>query len=114
MTNYQSTQTDVTVENPYQYYFIALETATGVNSATVYYALKSDLTPVKKTVTLTHAEGDWSNMTIDGIEWTIDSTWGNRYYNEAEGVRKEICCVYGEISETYIQELIQNKLPITE
>jgi len=118
LTNYQSTQTDAAtdtaVENPYQYYFIALETATGATSATVYYALKTDLTPVQKTVTLTQAEGDWAKMTIDGIEWTIDPTWGNYYYNEANGIRQEINRIYGEVSQTYIQELIQNKLPITE
>ncbi len=118
LTSYQSTQadaaTDAAVENPYQYYFISLETATGATSATVYYALKADLTPVKKSVALAHTEGDWSKMTIDGVEWTIDPTWGNYYYNEANGIRQEINRIYSELSETYIQELIQNKLPITE
>ncbi len=105
--------TGETLADNYQYYFIALDTAKGALSATVYYALKDTPTVAEKeTVAFTHTDGDWASMTINGVVWTIDSDWGTHYYNESEGIRNQISCVSTDISDGNMQTMIQNRLPM--
>ncbi len=104
--------TGAVLGNGYQYFYYVIDPATDATTATVHYALEeSPTTPVTATVTISHISGDWSSMTIDGVTWTIDPLWGVHYYNEIDGVRREINCVSNDIANETLQSLIQRRLP---
>jgi hypothetical protein len=109
--------TDITtgeaLENEYQYYYIVVDTANGVTTANISYALKETPTVREdRTVVLSHTAGDWNSMTIDGVVWTIDPTWGNCYYSEVDGVKRQISNRSNDISSARLDELIAGRLPM--
>lgn len=109
--------TDITTgeakNNGYQYFYYVIDTAKGVTNVTAHYALLETPTEqVKETVTFQHRDADWSSMTIDGVLWEIDPQWGNYYYSESEGLKYQIYCVSHDISDSMIESLIANRLPV--
>ncbi len=112
MTTYNVDGTSV-VDDPYQYYFIMIDTAKGTTTAKVYYALKTDLTPVVETVSFA-ANSDYTVFTIDGKTWTVDPSWGTYYYCQGTETREQIVNTNYTISEDSINQMIQSKLPATQ
>ena len=104
--------TGTVVESNYQYFYYVIDTAKGVTTAKVYYALKE--TPTEQTVETVTFSGsaDWSTLTIDSTVWAVDPTWGNYYYSESVGLKHQITCVSSDISDTRLQELIESRLPM--
>lgn len=99
-------------DSGYQYFYYVIDTAKGVTTATVCYALRETPTvQVKKTVTLTHEGADWSAMTIDGVRWTIEPTWGNYYFRESEGFRYDLNKVSSDVTDAELEYQVSNRLP---
>lgn len=112
--------TDVTTgevkDNGYQYFYYVIDTAKGVTTATVCYALRDTPTEqVKKTVPFVHEGTDWSAMTIDGVRWAIDPSWGTYYFSERDGLKYQLTCVSYDLSEDTLNDFVSSRLPeITE
>ncbi len=51
------------------------------------------------------------SMTIDGLTWTIEPTWGNYYTAVVDGIRRQMTNKTNDISDEKLNELIANKLP---
>ena len=92
-----------------------IDTAKGVTTAKVYYALKETPTEqVEKTVSFSGDE-NWTALTIDGTLWRADPDWAGSYYSESEGIKNQITCVDRDISDTNLQWYIESRLPtVTE
>ena len=112
MTTYDAEGVSI-VEDPYQYYFVVIDTAKGTTTVKVYYALKSDLTPVEKTVSFA-ANSDYTVFTIDGKTWTIDPMWGMYYYCQGAETREHLANTNYSMTEESLEQMIQNKLPATQ
>lgn len=115
MTGYTAVDnTQSIVKSPYQYYFIAIDSS-NLKTATIYYALKSNLEDVKTTATVTLLDG-WNRIKIGDIEWT-QGEFGNNYsrvvasdeYNDGVSVKIEIYRNNRDISETCLEELIAQR-----
>lgn len=105
-------ETGEVAEYPYQYFYYVIDTAEGVTTATMYYALQETPTmQVKETVSLTHTAGDWSEMTLDGEVWRIDPTWGNYYYSESDGLKHTISQVSRDIADDELEYWIRCRMP---
>ena len=106
-------ETGEVIASDYQYYYIVVDTAQGVTTAKISYALKETPTErVNQTVNISHTQGDWNSITIDGIVWSIDSGWGTYYYSEVEGVKRQIVNRSVDISDARLDELIANRMPM--
>jgi len=112
MTTYDAEGVSI-VEDPYQYYYVVIDTAKGATTVKVYYALKSDLTPVEKTVSFA-TNSDYTVFTIDGKTWTIDPTWGTYYYCQGTETREQLVNTNYSMTEDSLNQMIQNKLPATQ
>lgn len=111
LTSSTDVETGEYLESQYQYLYIVVDTAKGMRTAKVYYALKE--TPSQHVVKQYAFSGseDWSTFTVGATQWTVDPTWGNYYYYENGGVKSQITCVSSDISDARVQELIENCLP---
>jgi len=108
-------ETGIVQESPYQYFFYVIDTAKGVTTATVHYALRETPTQrVTKTVSFAGNGSDWSSMTIDGVQWTVDPTWGTYYYSESDGLRYQLTCRSVDISDSMLESLISSYIPVVE
>jgi hypothetical protein len=110
-----SIETGELAEYPYQYFYYVIDTAEGVTTATVYYALKE--TPnmqVKETISLSRTAEDWSEMMLDGETWCIDPTWGNYYYRESDGLKHSISQVSRIITDAELEYWIGCRMPVPE
>ena len=99
-------------DSGYQYFYYVIDTAKGVTTATVCYALRE--TPnqqVKKTVALHHEGTDWSSITIDGVQWTIDPNWGDYSYSGEDGLKYQLTIVSPSISDDTLNYLVESRLP---
>jgi|GEM_PF-1766387 len=106
------TTTNQAVSHDYQYYYIVIDTVNGVTTAKIAYALRETPTArVDETVAFTHSN-DWSTMTIDGLVWTIEPTWGNYYIAEVGGIQRQISNVSNDISNARLSELIEGRMPM--
>lgn len=47
-------------------------------------------------------------MTMDGLTWTIETTWGNYV---VDGIRRQITNITNDIRDAKLNELIATKLP---
>lgn len=114
LTSSTDVETGEYLESQYQYLYIVVDTAKGMRTAKVYYALKE--TPSQHVVKQYAFSGseDWSTFTVGATQWTVDPTWGNYYYYENGGVKSQITCVGSDISDARIQELIDLRTPVTE
>ena len=98
---------------PYQYYYIVVDTADGVNTAKVYYATKEAPTE-QITRTLSYsAKDDFSTMTIDGKVWSLEPQWSSYYLCIDEGIENQYRLVNSDISDASINSLIANRIPST-
>ncbi len=105
-------ETQNAVDTGYQYYFIVIDTANGVTSAKISYALRETPTErVDTTVVFARGTDGWGVMTIDGLIWTADATWGNYYTTVVDGIRRQITNITNDIRDAKLNELIANKLP---
>lgn len=100
---------------PYKYYYIVIDTANGVNTATLYYMYASEdgaeTERVKKSVSFSESD-DFKRITLDGVSWTEDTGFSsNYYYSEKDGFKTSIRLVSHDISDEYVNELIEAKLP---
>ena len=111
LSNYTSVneQTE-TLENPYQYFFVAVETATGKTSAKVYYALKSDGIDRSENYAITKIEG-WQKVKIGDMEWTKEAMSDNTYSYITSEIKQTIVLRDRDNSEKRINELIAEKKP---
>ena len=101
--------TGAVVESQYQYFYYVVDTAKGVTTAKVYYALKETPTEqVEKTVPFS-GSADWSTLTIDGAVWTRE---GSCYYSESDGLKRQISCISSDISDSNLQWYIESRLPV--
>ncbi len=110
------TVTDMTTgevtDNGYQYFYYVIDTAKGVTTVTVCYALSETPTQqVKKTVALAYEGTDWSTMTIDGVLWTVDPQWGTYYYSEQDGLKYQLTCVSVDISDSTLENFVSSRIP---
>ncbi len=107
--------TGTVLESKYQYFYYVIDTAEGATSVTAHYALKETPTEkVQRTLTVAHSEGDWSQITIDGVLWTADPSWGRYFRGETEGVRYTLSCVSNDISDNMLESMISSRLPAQE
>lgn len=108
-------ETGEALESEYQYYYIVIDTAKGITTANISYALKETPTiRVDKSVSFAHSEENWNTITIDGVVWSIDSAFGNYYYSEVNGVKRQIYNRSNDISSVRLNELIAGRLPVEE
>lgn len=104
-------ETGETVESDYQYYYIVIDTAQGVTTAKISYALKETPTErVNQPVNISHTEGDWNSITIDGVVWSIEPDFGTYYYSEVEGVKRQIVNRSSDVSDARLDELIADRM----
>ena len=99
-------------ESPYQYFFYVIDTAENAIQATAYYALRE--TPSEEVVqklTVERISEDWSRISIDGAEWTLEQPLGSNYYNDTDGLRTTISRVSNDISDARRKELTDMWLP---
>ena len=109
------TETGDVLDFDYRYFFYVIDTASGVTTATVCYALNDTPTErVTETVTFSHGSDGFNTFVIDGVEWTADSLWQNYYYREADGAKYTIHPVYGDISESALDYMVESRVPIEE
>lgn len=100
------------IDNGYQYYYIVIDTAKGVTTAKISYALReSPAERVAETVAFAHAE-DWTSMTIGDLTWTLDPEWGTYYFTEVDGVIRQIQRYNTDISDQTLDQMIANRMPI--
>ena len=95
-------------EIPYLYYYVAIDGTTSMK-ATVYYALKSDSTPVQETKLITLVNG-WSKIKIGDSEWTAGQFGGSFYRvfedeNLATSFRADLTLLQVEYTDEDIEEL---------
>ena len=103
------------VQFPYQYFFYVIDTAKGVNTVTACYALKETPTEqVKETVALLCDGTDWSTMTIDGIQWTVDQAVRSFYYSVRDGQRYKLTRISWDISDEAVDSYVGSRLAIEE
>lgn len=101
--------TGTIVESQYLYFYYVVDTAKGVTTAKVYYALKETPTEqVEKTVPFS-GSADWSTLTIDGVVWTRE---GSCYYSESDGLKHQLTCISSDISDSNVQWYIESRLPV--
>ena len=101
-------ETNEVVDFDYQYYFIVIDTANGVTTAKISYALRETPTVrVDKTVAFTHS---WSALTIDGLTWTF-LKGGYDCFTIVDGVQRQMHNRSNDISDARLEELISYKLP---
>lgn len=101
------------LDHAYQYFFYVIDTATGAEKVTAYYALKDTPTEGQvRQVTLSPNGSDWNSFSLDGALWTKD-TWGNHYYSESDGQRNTITRMSTDVSDAEIQSMIEEKTPST-
>ena len=111
-----NTETNEILTIPYQYYYIVIDTADGVDTATVYYMdppAEDDAGVVsqgKKTVTFSASE-DFKTVTIDGKVWNIDPQWNSYYSSVISNQESQLRLVSHDISDASINSLIENKMP---
>ena len=107
-----SIETGVVQETPYQYFYYVIDTAENEFKATAYYAMKDSPTEqVVSRLVLTRNAEDWSQISIDGVEWALEQPWGSNYYNDTDGLRTTISRVSNDISDAILDELISMWLP---
>ena len=98
--------------NPYQYFYIAIDTADGVNTANIYYAtVEAPFEQIKRTVSFA-ANEDYKTLFIDGNEWRVDPQFSKGYYKtEYDIYTIQVRRAGNEISEADVQRYISQKLP---
>lgn len=102
------------LENPYQYYFISVDTADGTNTATVCYATKEAPTEqVKKTVSFSVSE-DYGTLTVDGVVWTRDALVKTTLKSVADGFENQMNIASYDVTDKSLESLITNRMPVTE
>ncbi len=100
-------------DNPYQYFYYVIDTAENALKATAYYALKESPTEqIKQELALVCTKEDWTQISIDGVAWTLEQPWNNNFYNDTDGLRTTISHISNDISDARLQELINTWLPI--
>ena len=101
--------------HPYQYFFIVIDTAYGINEANIYYATTEAPTEqIKRTVTFS-ANEDFTVLTIDGTLWKVDENFGKPYYNSTDGIYTvTIRLASNNISTKNIEHYISSNLPTAE
>ena len=104
---------DVTAPE-YQYFFYVIDTATGSESATVYYALKGSTEQVKKTVSISRATDGSGSMTLDGSLWLLKPMYKDGYTREEGGVEYSLSHVGNSVTDAAIEEMIASRLPAQE
>lgn len=108
-------ETGTQLDSKYQYFFYVIDSAEGATSVTAHYALKETPTEkVQRTLTVSHGEGDWSAITIDGVLWTADPSWGKMFRGEVDGASHTLSCVSNDISDGTLQSMIDSRLPVQE
>ncbi len=107
-------ETGNVVANEYQYFFYVIDTAENATTATAYYAMKESPTvQVSEKVTITHAAGDWSTLSLGGVSWQM-SDIGTYYYRESDGLKYSISRVSNEISDEMLTSLVASRIPTEE
>ena len=103
-------ETNETSMNEYQYYFIVIDTAKGVTTAKISYALLATPTiRVDETVSLTHAD-DWSSLTIGDLTWLKDPVFS--YYTcEVDGIKRQLNKTNNNTSDEQLEVLIASRMP---
>lgn len=103
------------IDTGYQYLFYLVDTADGVTTGKLYYALKETPTEqVVRTVSFSNAE-DLSTLTVDGKVWTLEPDWGNYYISVDGEIESRYTHISNSISESTVEEFISQKLPtVTE
>ncbi len=105
-------ETGVVQESPYRYFYYVIDTAENELKATAYYALnESPDDQVTRKLVLTRDAEDWSQISIDGVSWTLEQPWNSNYYNDTDGLRTTISRVDSDISDARLGELIDMWLP---
>ena len=115
LENIINTQDNTYQESPYQYYLCVVDTAVGVETAKIYYALKE--TPndqIVETHALFNLSGDWTKVQIGDTVWEIDGTWQNYYVLEKDGLRYQVVQRSYSIDDEPLQSIITERMPITE
>lgn len=108
-------ETGELVEYPYQYFYYVIDTAEGITTATVHYALKeTPTTQVTQSVSFSRATADLHEITLDGVIWRIDPAWGNYYYCESDGLKHNISQVSRVITDTELEYWIECRMPVSE
>ncbi len=106
-------ETGVVQDSPYQYFYYVIDTAENALKATAYYALKeSPSEQVVRELLLERISEDWTQISIDGVTWTLEQPWNSNYYNDTDGFRTTISRVNNDISDVRLKELIDMWLPV--
>jgi hypothetical protein len=111
LNTYKVTETSEHL-NPYQYFYIAVDTANGISTANVYYATaEAPFEQVRRTVSFS-ASDDFLTLYIDGEEWHVDSQMGSKYYSaERDIYTLQIRRMADEITDSDVQYYVQYDLP---
>ena len=105
-------ETSEYIDSPYRYYFIAVDTADGVSTATVCYATKEAPTEqIKKSVSLSVSH-DFDTLTIDGTSWTRDGLSKTTYTSNVDNVKSQINLVSYSVSEQSLESLVNERIQV--
>ena len=113
LTAMRNVETSEYLDVPYQYYYIVVDTADGVNTVKAYYATKEAPTEQITRTLAYSAQDDFSTMTIDGKVWSLEPQFLSYYISETDGIENQYRLVNNDISDTSIASLISNRLPST-
>ncbi len=102
------------LDDPYQYYFIVIDTADGITSAEICYALKeTPNTEVRETASFSLSEnGD--SITIGGDIWTVDPFGGNYFSTERDGTTRRMSLTSRSITDAALEDLVKSYLPVVQ
>ena len=110
----RNVETSEFLDEKYLYYYVTVDTADGVTTATVCYALKETPTEqVKKTVSYSASE-DFAKLTIDGDVWERATNGTSTYTNVKDGIESELRHVTFDMSEGSLESLVKERLPVEE
>ena len=108
-------ETGELLEYPYQYFYYVIDTAEGVTTATMYYALKETPTmQVKETVAFSYSTEGLGEMTIDGDIWRTESMWSSSFYCEIDGQKHSMSQVSHNVTDAELDYWISCRMPATE
>ena len=103
--------TEAYPDDPYQYYFFVIDTADGIGTAKVCYALKE--TPaeqVRQTLPF-HLSDDGRTLTIGEQTWSASPSVSNIFIRYEGNIEWQLYIISNSVTDAVLDSLVQSYLP---
>ena len=104
------TETQQYLESPYQYYFIVIDTASGISTAKICYALKdAPKEQIQETLPFRFSE-DGLTLTLGEHSWSADNYSKNSFTRIDENVKWTLYLHSHSVTESALDNLVESYL----